>query len=120
MATYTLFVDRAHGDEKLVKCEFEAGAAFTASGTDYWTVTLRLRRLKPSGELQSYGSVVGATYSLATRSLSAGKPVLLTPGDFKPVPMRDGEELWVTIASVGSPAVLSSPSLIPDIQPNVR
>lgn len=118
MATTTYFHSRAYGDERLVRAAFQCAAAFAKSASDFWTVTLRLRRYKPSGELQSYGGTVG-TFSTETRNVTAGEEHALYENE-QGLPMRDGEELWVTLASTGSPAVLSGPSVTTDSQPITR
>lgn len=118
MATFTYFHSRAYGDERLVLATFQCAAAVTKSSSDYWTVTLRYRKFKPDGVLQSYGSTVG-TYTQSTRSLSAGKPVTIY-SDEQGLQMKDGEELWIELASTGSPAVLSGPSVTTDLQAVTR
>jgi len=112
MSTYTLLVARSAGLERLVSAELVVASDFTASGTNYWEFALRVRRVKPDGTTrQSYGEIIGAIYSLSSRSLTAGLPVSLyssTAG----LPLNDGDELWATVTSSGSPAVLDNPSFI--------
>lgn len=107
MSTFTRFLFRASGPERVLQILLRNEAAFTASATDYYTFTIRKVGFKPDGTTkQSYGAQVGSIYSLATRSLAAGVPVTIYE-DGRGVLLGEDEELWATEESTGSPAALT-------------
>jgi len=107
MSTYTRFLHRATGPEKVLQILLRNQAAFTASGTDYWTFVIRKVSVKPDGSTrQSYGTQIGDIYSLATRSLEAGVPVTIYD-DERGTTLKENDELWATEESTGSPAALT-------------
>jgi len=111
-------VHRSSGAERLFSARLVVLSTVPASGSNYWTFTLRHRRIV-AGTLQTYGELVGAAYSTATRTLSPGDPVDLYD-DLAGLPMQEGELLVLTIISTGSPTVLDDPRLNLDVRDQVR
>lgn len=114
MATYTKLLKRVSGRSVLAKVELEVASDYAASGTDYHTVTLRRRGLRPDGLTpQTYGDAV-VTWASSTRSLTGGQPVALTlqSQDANGFAVNDGETLWLTVETTGSPAALDDPRFI--------
>lgn len=110
MSDYLRLVRTTSQPEKLVKVSLLLGATFAANATHFWTFTLRRRRVG-----QEFGEQIGETYSLATRTVTGGEPVTIYD-DARGVVLADGETLWATVSSFGSPSVPTSPSLVLTIQ----
>lgn len=106
MSDYLRLVRTTSQPEKLVKVELLLGATFAANATHFWTFTLRRRRVG-----QEYGEQVGETYTLATRTVTGGEPVTLYD-DPRGLTLTDGETLWATVSSFGSPSVPTNPSFV--------
>lgn len=119
MTSYTETLHRTSGSEQLLKLLLVPEVAFTADGTNYWTFEVLKVGKKPDGVTrQDYGERVGY-YSLATRSLTVGSPIVLYD-DARGLAMSDGDELRSVVTSVGSPVALTRPSLLRQFQKAVR
>lgn len=112
-------IARFTGTRQLVKVELVPAQDFTASATNYWVFTLVHRKPNPAGVTQTYGETVGS-YSFATRTVTAGKAVSLYDDPLGRT-VTDGESLWATAVSTGSPATPSpSPKFALTYQRKVR
>lgn len=119
MSTFTRVLYTANAAEQILQVLLRNQAAFTGSGTDYWTFTLRRVGTKPDGVTrQSYGKQI-ATYTLATRSLEAGVPVTLYD-DQRGFELRPGDQIVATEESTGSPAALTRATYEIEFQGIVR
>lgn len=114
MATRYRLLYTARGSEKLVKVELVTGAEMTVHASNYFTFTVRRRTTS-----MTYGELVGETYSTATRTVSAGEPVPLYD-DPRGIMLLDGEALWATIVSTGSPTTPDNATIRLHIQRIVR
>ena len=114
MSTTSQVLHQSQGGEKLVLAQFQVASAFPYNAANYYTITLR-RILSGA----TYGGTIGSAYSLATRSLSANSPVTLY-SNAAGLMLNEGDTLVSYLVSSGSPAVLSNPSWILDIQTIAR
>lgn len=106
MATYTRYQWRAEGPTLLIRAQLVASGGFTMSATNYWTVTLRVRRAGNGAfGSQTAGELIGSAYSLAARSLTAGVPATVYY-DAAGLALAAGDTIWATYTSTGSPAAL--------------
>lgn len=114
MAEYVRTIHTANGAEVLTDVSLMTATDWTADPTNYWTIELRVRA---SGE--QYGRTLGSTYTLATRSLTAGVPVALWASQAGSR-LEDAESLLAVVTSVGTPTALGDPVLLIDVSRIVR
>jgi hypothetical protein len=113
MATVNRLVHRVSGEEILLSAKVGVQTAIARSATDYWTVTLYRR----SGS-ETVGKRVGASVSTAIQGLAAGKQTALYDAETGTA-LSDGETLWATLVSTGSPATPSDAKMTLVIQRKV-
>ena len=107
-------VYEASTGERLVKAQIAVGAAVTLDTTNYWTLSLRLRR---SG--QTTGEDVGTAVSTATHGLTAQTPVTIYDVATG-LTMTDGERLVLYVSETANPEVLEDLVLWLTIQREVN
>lgn len=119
MSTSTL-LRVASGSERLLAFRICVEAAFTKDGTNYHTLALLRRRMKPDGvTLMTYGEPVGSPYALNARSLPATTPVTLyanAPG----LSLSKGDRIYLSLTQTGSPTALNRLTWELDIQAVTR
>lgn len=102
------------GGERLLKLVLDVGEAWTASATNYWTVTVRLRSAG-----QDYGETI-ARRALDAVSIAPGSPLTLYDEPTGPLVLSDGTSIVASLDATGSPANLTNAAVRALIQPIVR
>lgn len=110
MSTFTRRLHVARGAETLHGIRFGVATSLAHSATNYWTMTVLRREaakgLKPK---DTFGKVVGTPFTTKTFDLTAGVLVTIY-GTEGGLALADGDELWATQVSTGSPALLDGPA----------
>jgi hypothetical protein len=95
------------GAELLTAVSVAVENQFTKSATDYWTLQVVRRRLKPDGRTpQDFGESVGAPYALNARTLPAKTSVTVYE-NAQGLRVGDGDRVYLQLTKTGNPAPLS-------------
>ena len=113
MATFSPIIHVVQGSQRLLKATLAVSTAWTLSGTNYWTVKLKRKRVGHTD-----GEVVG-TYDFSARNVSANTEVSLYSSPVG-LAMTDGEQIVAEFVSTGTPADLTAPVVTLDIQESKR
>lgn len=112
----SLLLHVVSGKEKLVAFRVSVETAFAKNGSNFWTLALVRRRMKPDGTTpMSYGETVGSPYGLDARTLPAASRVTIYANG-QGLDMGDGERLYLSLTKTGSPAPLAHLTWELDIQ----
>lgn len=118
--TYVRELWTVRGSDTLLRARLVVQTAYTHSATNFWTFTLRRRKVAIGLTVpaQSIGEQVGSALSTETRDLAANVPATIYD-DLTGLPMSDGETLVLYAVSTGSPAALDDPRVRLKIQRKV-